>query len=105
MPAATATPIVHALIVGVDTAVTDTPPAVTTFEPSMKAFVTPMTSLVATDTPAARPPASFLGMAIPIPPPQALLVDVSSACRLRLVAEVPVNAMSGTFLRNASVSL
>ena len=105
LPAATATPIVQALIAAVDTAVTDAPPAVTTFVVSMKAFVTLITSLVAADTPAAAPDFPFPGMEIPIPPPQALLVELSSARRLTLEAVSPVNVTEDAFLRNASVSL
>ena len=86
-PAATATPIERAWIVGDEAAVRTIPPVLVSFVFTIEAVVTVVTVLTATATPAATPTPLPFGTAIPIPPAAVLMVDVSSTRTCTAVGE------------------
>ena len=104
-PAATATPIDKAWIVGIAAAVTTMPPLLASFVFTTDAVVTLVTVFTATATPTATPAPLPLGIAIPMPPAAVLMVEVSSTRTWTAVAEAEVAVTPAAFEITAVVEL
>ena len=89
-PAATATPIERAEIVGLDVALTAMPPVLVSLELTSEAVVAVVTVLTATATPAATPAPLPFGTATATPPAAVITVEVSSTRTCTAVAEADV---------------
>ena len=88
-PAATATPIVHAWMVGSEEASMPMPPALVSFVVTTEAVVVLVTRFSAAATPAATPNPAPLGMAMPTPPAIVQIFDFSSSALTRTL-DAPV---------------